>query len=431
MKTQEPFESSCYRSLQKLDLDAIAQKCGWLRRLGSKLDASAWCHAFIAASAIPTASLRTVAFYVGLLLEATVSKQAMHKRLHNKGIAFLEAILGAAMLNKSRGSDEGFSCLGFKRILLQDSTSMKLPLRMRDTYKGPGNSNGKSSSLKVQAVFNLLEGVFDSFKIGAYVDTDMASAKETVALVEPKDLLCWDLGYFNLSAFRDIIARGADILTRAKSGVIMSDPESRERIDLLALLESDVNVDTQVLVGGKQKLPMRLVAFKLPRKVAQERRRKAKATAKRKGQNLKKITLKLLDWQIYLTSCSPEQLPAAKVKELYAQRWSIEILFKAFKSHMRLADIPPHSSVEMVQCLVYAALVRITLCHTAILPWARATCGRTRVSILKFTSLLEALGSMLPDFQFNQEVLEANVLKHCLYDKRKRTNLFERLESLG
>lgn len=431
MNNRNLLEPSLCRSLENLDPVAIAKNCGWMQRLGSKLDPSSWCQALIAASAIPTASLRTVGFYAGMLLETTVSKQALHKRARRKGAAFLEALLAAALRSKCRASSETFSCLRFKRILLQDATSMNLPLRMRDTYKGPGNAYAKSSSLKVQAVFDLLGGVFASLKIGAYVDTDMAAAKETVALVGPGDLLCWDLGYFNIAAFRDILEKGADILCRAKNGVVMKDPRTRERIDLLELLQSAGNFDGDVLVGDKHELAMRMVAFRLPKKVADERRRKAKATAKRKGSNLAKRDLKLLDWQVYLTSCSKGKLPAAKAKELYCQRWGIEILFKAFKSHMRLAEIPPQSSLEMVQCLVYAALLRIVLCHATILPWARAACGATRVSLLKLSSLIEALAAMPPGFELDQETLEANLIKHCQYDKRKRKNLFQRLESLG
>ena len=249
--------------------------------------------------------------------------------------------------------------------------------------------------------------------------------------LDPGDLLCWDLGYLNIAAFRAILKKGADILSRAKNGVIMKDPRTLERIDLLELLHGAGDFDGDVLVGDKHELAMRIVAFKLPKKVADERRRKAKATAKRKESNLAKRDLKLLDWQVYLTSCSKGKLPAAEAKELYCQRWSIEILFKAFKSHMRLAEIPPQSSLEMVQCLVYASLLRIVLCHATILPWARAACGATRVSVLKLSSLIEALSAMPPGFQFDQETLEANFVKHCQYDKRKRKNLFQRLESLG
>ena len=431
VKNNRLLESSIRRSLEKLDPATIAKKSGWMRRLGSKLDSSSWRLACVAASAIPTASLRTVAFFSGMLRRTTVSRQALRKRVRAKGPAFLKALLAAALKSECSPSSESLGCLGFKRVLIQDATSMNLPLRMRGAYKGPGNAYCESSSPKIQAVFDLLGGVFASLKIGAYVDTDGAAAQETVALVEPGDLLRWDLGYFNIAAFGDIVEKGADILTRAKSGIVMEDPRTRQRIDLPELLRSSGDFDGEVLVGDKHELAMRMLAFKLPGKVADERRRKAKADAKRRGKTLSKAASKLLDWQVYLTSCSKKKLPGSKAKELYCQRWGIEILFKAMKSHMRLADIPPQSSLEMVQCLVYATLLRIVLCHATVLPWARSVCGSTRVSALKLASLVEALGAMPLGFQFDQETLEANLIKHCQYDKRKRRNLFQRLEGLG
>ena len=431
MKKQCSCNPSYEKCLKAFDLVGVARECGWLQRLGSKLDAHVWVQAFLAASAIPCASLRTVAFYGGIFISATVSKQALHKRLHNKGTALIEAILSASIQSKSQVSDKGLGCLGFKRILLQDSTSIKLPSRLRETYQGPGNEHGRSANVKVQAVFDLLGSAFLKLKVGNYAQTDSKAAEDTSSLVGSKDLLCWDLGYFNLSAFGDILARGADILTRARAGAVILDAASGDRIDLLAMLRGRGEADMSVLVGEKKRLPMRLVAYKLPKKIADERRRKAKEGAKRRGQQIKKATLDLLDWGIYLTSCSCDQLPVEKVKELYAQRWNVEILFKSFKSHMRLAEVPSYACEEMALCLIYATLLRATLCHATLFNWARSKCGRSRVSHLKATSLFEALGAMLPTLQLDRDVLEANILKHCQYDKRKRLNIMQQLESLG
>ena len=85
-------------------------------------------------------------------------------------------------------------------------------------------------------------------------------------------------------------------------------------------------------------MKMRLIAIRLDKEVADRRRQKAKmGKGSRKAPS--KNALKLLDWQIMLTNCDNERLAVETTYEVYALRWRIETIFKAWKSGLGLDQI--------------------------------------------------------------------------------------------
>ena len=141
--------------------------------------------------------------------------------------------------------------------------------------------------------------------------------------------------------------------------------------------------------------------------------------------------LALQEWQIYLTACDSPALSLQNAYELYRQRWSIEILFKAFKSHMRIDQIPAYASESMVRCLVLWALIRIARSFVVVLPILEEALDRASVSLLKLYSLIEALALDLSPFYFENPSNLETFLKHCRYEKRKRVSLPANLKVLS
>lgn len=176
---------------------------------------------------------------------------------------------------------------------------------------------------------------------------------------------------------------------------------------------------------------MRLVAFRLPREVADLRRRRIKLNAKRRGRTLSRELLDLQDWQIYLTSCAPETLSFEDVMSLYRQRWTIEILFKGFKSHMRIDQVPPSCSEVMLRSLILSALLRIVLTHVIILPILEKLPDECLISSLKLLSLVEAIETLGENASSTKAWQYENALKHCCYEQRNRKSLPQRLNALG
>ena len=76
-----------------------------------------------------------------------------------------------------------------------------------------------------------------------------------------------------------------------------------------------IRLNIVLLVGAQERLPVRLVALRLPAPLAAQRRRRARANARRdRALRLTKRYLKLLDWTILLTNVTPSQLSAQRTR---------------------------------------------------------------------------------------------------------------------
>lgn len=366
------------------------------------------------------------------LSSVLVSKQALQKRVNEKAYSLLSMALdAAASLRVDAAKPAERTAAGFRRIVVQDSTSLKLPARMHESFPASGNQKSHAAGMRIHASFDLVGRKFLGFAIRDACTPDQKHAAEGAIGHGEGDLLIRDLGYFSVAAFSKVLANGLRVITRYKLKVRLYEPESGEAVDLLELLRSADTVDKAVLAGKKDMYPLRLVAFKVPQKVEQSRRRAFRKTAKKKGQTPSKVSLELLGWQIYLTNCSQEELEPSQVRELYGQRWGIEILFKAFKTHMRFEQLPPYASEIMIRCLVLAALLRITLTHTVLLPALEALSGSRHVSSLKLYSVCEALGCLGAFATSNVSSLLETMVRFCLYETRSRKSLPQRLATLG
>ena len=116
---------------------------------------------------------------------------------------------------------------------------------------------------------------------------------------------------------------------------------------------------------------------------------------------------------------------------LYCQRWTVEVLFKAFKSHMHIDRMPPYTSEAMVRCLVFCTLIQIAQATVITFQILEETLKEPSISALKLFSLVEALGFEPDCSYFCERAKLDNFLKHCRYEKRKRKPLPQILDSLG
>jgi len=98
-------------------------------------------------------------------------------------------------------------------------------------------------------------------------------------------------------------------LTRVKSQCIIYDQEGN-KYDLVDFLkkQSDNRIDQQILLGVKDKVSCRLIAVRVPEEVSNERRRKIRAYARKKGRTPSKRQLVLADWTILATNVEEEKM---------------------------------------------------------------------------------------------------------------------------
>jgi hypothetical protein len=252
----------------------------------------------------------------------------------------------------------------FTAVLIGDASTIALPDELADLFAGCGGSEGTSrAALKLQVLWDLKTGKLAQL----HVEPGRASdAKSPIAAVEAEagNLFVFDLGYFDLSRFADTHARGGKFISRLLHGTDLFDAQGGP-LDLRAYLRGQAEglVDREILLGASTKLRCRLVAVRVPQEVANRRRQQARDKAAKKGRTPSQEYLELLGWSLFVTNCSGEELTWKAVVVLYRTRWQIELLFKLWKSHNRLAKQRKGASALEVLAVFYAKLLGVLLQH--------------------------------------------------------------------
>lgn len=428
------------RRLQQLSLDKIARNTRFYRRTPQKIQALPFIAALCAAAHQNIFSYGKIAFLLGLR-GILVSKQAVAERFNLYAVALFKQTLNA-LIGKASGIEtiqKQGALAFFKNVYLQDSTYLALPQYLADVYPGAKNhTDKKNAGMKIQAVFNLKNNQMADFSISAFNRTDQAASKDILNLVQPKDLVIRDLGYFVLDVFKDIAQKGAFFLSRLRSNVAVYCPNTGERLNLLGILKKQPCADIDVFIGRNQKLPVRLVAIPVPEHIANERRRKAKNNRDRRC-NPSKESLQLLGWEIFVANVKRDIWNPSTLCKVYSIRWRIEIIFKACKSHMSLASIPEGSKNEL-DVFIYSQLVNITIFHAFFDHLNRYMIEKHNrfISMLKLAPLFSHVLNAIHTLHYAatddevEEYLSGLLLKHCCYEKRnKRTNYPEQLALLA
>ena len=175
-----------------------------------------------------------------------------------------------------------------------------------------------------------------------------------------------DLGYFALEQLATMTEHGVDVLSRFSPQVAIYDREGR-RCDLLELLERDAvpTLDLAVTIGAKQRIPVRLLALRVPQEVADQRRRRLREAHRAKGKVPNARTLALLAWTIAITTVPVERLSLAEALVLFRARWQIEVLFKVWKSQGQV-DSWRSQQPWRILCEVYAKLLGMLVMHWVV-----------------------------------------------------------------
>ena len=126
------------------------------------------------------------------------------------------------------------------------------------------------------------------------------------------------------------------------------------------MLKKRGNLDLEVFVGEKEKLPVRLIALPVTEEITTERRRKAK-TNRDKRCNTSKEHLYLFGWELFITNVDKEILKPADIAKLYFIRLRLEIIFKSWKSCSRIIDIPKDANKIRTESYIYCMLIFVIL----------------------------------------------------------------------
>lgn len=148
-------------------------------------------------------------------------------------------------------------------------------------------------------------------------------------------------------------------------------------------------INLNVFIGTNDKLPTRLVIYRLSQEIVSERRRKASAAAKKKGRTLTKQYMEWLEFAFFITNVPQEVWPPEIIGTIYRIRWQIELIFKSWKSLLHI-DIIKGSRPERIQCIIYARLLCVVLI-TNVCAYASVYAYETNKKELSFHKVISML----------------------------------------
>ena len=317
----------------------------------------------------------------------------------------------------------------FPAVIVTDSSTIALTPQLAETYPGCGGTNGTgTAALKLQMQWDQRTGgLTGAIEAGRSCDAATPVLEKPIA---PGSLVLRDLGYFNLERFARFNTDGIYWISRGLSHLTAEiDEQTHDLVGWLTRQQGDT-IDRPVTVGGVG-LACRLVAVRVPRAVAHERRRKAIKKAKKDGRTPTARHLASCGWAIFLTNLPAHSWGAKVVVTLYRVRWQIELLFKLWKSHHAVGDHRSENATHQ-QIELYARLIAVVLQHWAILAtgWSNVRLSLVKASrvirenVPQIVAALGRLGSL-------EAVLSnlAGRMKRCGIDpRRKHPNTYQTLE---
>lgn len=422
-----------------------AKASGFQKRLPRKIDAPSLLAAVCAQCIKGSPSCNDLAASLdSLSREQGPSRQAVSLRMDKPFEKFLEQLLADVIACRLSGDDigsfppigTGEHFAGFSRVLVQDSTIIKLPAHLFDEFSGVSNATSSVCNARVQATYDLVSGHLVRCSIDSYSKNDLAAASEL--LLEAGDLVLRDRGYFGLNEIKRHRDAKADCIYRHKTGTTYLDPETLAPIDLPQMLRCCEYLDLPLLLNNAERTPIRLVAAPVDAETASLRRMKAKKETK--GRNPSKAVLELMDWTILITTIAAPLADFQRLLAIYGLRWRIEVIFKAWKSHMNFDCLHRVSKSQMI-ILLKARLLLITCCTNILLGPLDGLLRRKyqrHLSLLKLIKFFSAAPvNILRAFHsLSHDSLQAfgfckALLRYCCYDRRKRLNFAQTWNNLA
>lgn len=270
-----------------------------------------------------------------------ISRQGLWNRINTDCINFLKEFLielVKVVTDKIMITTKLIS--SFAEVYIIDSTTISLPDKLKDKYKGYGGS-GSESAMRVQCAYNYTRRSYHQIKTGGIELSDSKFLLSIINTFKKFSLVLIDLGYVTVEVLKNLIINNIFFVCRFPfyNWNVYDVNNSNKKLDLLSILKKNKGkiVEMEVLVTNTR-IPVRLIAFPLPKKeedkIIKKRKKKAK---KNHNINLSKRYLSFLYWTIYITNAPNDLIKTRDIHIIYRIRWCIESIFKLWKSYFNLS----------------------------------------------------------------------------------------------
>ncbi len=287
------------------------------------------------------------------LLEERISDTAIHRRLKACG-PWVKALLSRMMDAAVRPLAEGHL-----RFLVIDAS----------TVQSPGATG---TDYRVHLAIDLVRLHLVEVK----VTNEHTGEHLSHYALQDGDVVVVDQGYNQVAMWMDQVDRGVGLVVRYNPhGITLYDPEGN-KIDLESILSAS-SASAQCLPASvrnrhHEQLAGHLHALRLLPAQAAEARRRARATATKKGRQPQARTLAFAEWVLLWTTLPPEVLSTTTIMALYRVRWQIELVFKRLKSILKMDCLRARKDSTLAEVYLHGKLLYAWIVEKRL----RRRCGR-------------------------------------------------------
>ena len=379
------FSQELARHLSPHSLSQLAKKIGFVTR-SSKFraqDLVSLCA--LLSQRVAVTSLNQLCSTLEVSTGITISPEGLNQRFNESAVEFLQHVFSLLLRQKlvGTGTMQSTYATTFSRIRILDSTTFQLPDVFATHYQGSGGLS-HTAGIKIQLEYDLHSGQFIHVHTGHGKENDKTYGTTCLESINPKDLFIRDLGYFDLEDLHTIHEQKAYYVSRLKLNTRVyqknEHPETfrngtvKKQSEYIQLSMESVMEELQpgetreipdVYIGMYQKLPARLVVYRLTDMQMRKREKDQVIREKKKGLTYSEKSKKLSAMNFYITNIPSEWVPGSHLHELYSLRWQVEILFKTWKSFFQIQRCKEIKR-ERLECHLYGQLIGILLCSSTL-----------------------------------------------------------------
>lgn len=292
-------------------------------------------------------------------LGVKIGEQSLNERFNDRSVDFFIKLFKLALKVKFNGPVLKV-LKPFSQIILEDSTIISLPESLVDLFKGFGGDASKAA-LKIDYAYNLKD---DNIKMqlldGKHSDMSVGLPSE----IPERSLFIRDLGYFKTSDFEKIKQAKAFYLSRFKHdrNLYLFEDKDAKAVDLLKIKRSlKVNeVREMEVYMGSQRFKTRVILQRVPSKVIKQRKADIIKARSKKREKPTQKRLDLCGISVFITNVQAEECTGVELMKLYKIRWQIEIIFKVWKSVLKMGQVK-EVKPDRFLCSLYAQLIWLVI----------------------------------------------------------------------
>jgi hypothetical protein len=321
-----------------------------------------------------------------------VSRQAIDQRLDDAA-PFFRLMLEQSLRRVFIASGRVLPLIEqFNGAYLDDATHISLPADLAEQFPGCGGSTqtAGAATMKIMLRWEVLSAQCVQLHVSGARCADTTLADELSPL--PRGALrLGDLGFFKLSMLRDLAKAGVFFISKLKHATALH-VEGRRIEDLAKWLnhQGGNRVDADVKLGGgrKARVECRLIAWRLSDDQAAQRRAKLLKEAQDKGYKASEEALALCAWLVLVSNVPRSMLSAKEVMEVYRVRWQVELVFKTWKSDLKV-DEWRTKKCGRIQAEIYGKLLgAVVQSWLTLLSWVQGPAKSMRRIVKGMKSLV-------------------------------------------